>query len=179
MRILSKCLLPLSLLLLAAPAFAHPGHELHGAGFVDGLLHPLLGVDHLLVMLLVGVWAAQLGGKARWLVPASFVAVMALGASLAIGGVVLPQVEAGIAASLLIAVLLASSALRLSLAPAMLVVGMFALFHGTAHGLELPALAQPAMFALGFLLSTAALHVAGVMLQPLLARRSDRVAIPA
>ena len=172
MRTMTRMLSMPLLLSIAAPAFAHPGHDLHTAGFVDGLLHPLLGLDHLLTMLLVGVWAAQLGGKARWLLPTSFAAVMALGASLAIGGVVLPQIEAGIAASMLIMLLLAVSALRLSPMPALLLTGVFAVFHGAAHGLELPALAQPAMFALGFLTSTAALLVAGVMLQPLLAQRS-------
>jgi urease accessory protein len=178
MRTMTKLLSVPLLLSVAAPAFAHPGHERHSAGFIDGLLHPLLGMDHLLVMLLVGVWAAQLGGKARWMLPAAFVAVMALGAGLSIGGVVLPQIEAGIAASMLVLVLLATSALRLALTPAMMLVGLFALFHGAAHGLELPALARPGMFAAGFLLSTAALHVAGVLLQPLLKPRSRFASIP-
>lgn len=177
---------PLTLLAFAAPAYAHPGHEPQGSGFVDGLLHPLLGVDHLLAMLIVGVWAAQLGGAARWAVPASFVAVMAAGAALVINGIAPPQVEAGIAASLLVLGLLATLALRVALAPAMLLVGAFALFHGAAHGLELPTRAQPGLYAAGFLLATAALHAAGVALGmsslqrlPLIARASGVVSVAA
>ena len=172
--------LPL-LLMVAAPAFAHPGHELHGAGFIQGLLHPLLGFDHLLAMLIVGVWAAQLGGAARVWVPASFLALMAAGAALSISGVVLPQIEAGIAVSLLVLGLVTMLALRVPLLPAMLLVGTFAVFHGAAHGLELPTLAQPVSFAMGFLMATAALHAGGMMLPklPLIARASGALTIAA
>jgi urease accessory protein len=186
MRAMTKLFSIPLLLSFAAPAFAHPGHDLHSAGFLAGVSHPLLGVDHLLAMLIVGVWAAQLGGKARWLVPASFIAVMAIGAGFAMNGIAPPQVEAGIAVSLLVLGLLATSALRVSLVPAMLLVGAFALFHGAAHGLELPTLAQPGMFALGFLMSTAALHAVGVALgsislakSPVVARISGAVAVVA
>lgn len=186
MRAMTR-LLSISLLLaFAAPAFAHPGHDLHGAGFVAGLTHPMLGLDHLLAMLIVGVWAAQLGGKARALVPLSFMAVMAIGAGLATYGLAPPQIEAGIAVSLLLLGLLAMAALRVPLAPAMLLVGVFALFHGAAHGLELPTLAHPGLFALGFLMSTAALHAIGVALgsvslatSPLVARIGGVVTVVA
>lgn len=166
-RTMIRSLTMIAASLVSSAAFAHPGHELYTAGLADGLLHPLLSLDHLLTMLLVGVWAAQLGGKARWMLPLSFVTVMALGAGLSIADVVLPQIEAGIASSMLIMLLLAVSALRLSPTPALLLTGLFALFHGAAHGLELPALAQPAMFALGFLSSTAALLASGFVLQSL------------
>jgi urease accessory protein len=181
MRTLIKSLsLPL-LLMVAAPAFAHPGHELHAAGFVEGLLHPLLGLDHLQAMLIVGVWAAQLGGAARVWVPASFLLLMAAGAALSISGFVLPQIEAGIAASLLVLGMAATLVLRVPLLPAMLLVGVFAVFHGAAHGLELPTLAQPVSFACGFLMVTAGLHAVGMMLPklPLIARTSGALTIAA
>ena len=155
-------LLALPLLLAAVPAFAHPDHPLGSAGLLAGFAHPWLGFDHLLAMLVVGVWAAQLGGAARLWVPASFLSLMALGGSLAMRGYAPPQIEAGIAASLLVLGLLTISAWRLPLPLAMGLSGLFALFHGAAHGSELPALAQPQAYALGFLLATASLHALGL-----------------
>lgn len=159
-------------------ALAHPGHELADAGFVAGILHPLLGLDHLLAMLVVGIWAAQLGGAARRLVPASFVGVMALGAALALKGLSPPTVEPGIAVSLLVLGLLVASATRLPVAVAMLVAGVFAAFHGAAHAAELPQSASPLLYASGFLLMTAGLHGLGVMLgslRPQVALMSGRI----
>jgi len=155
-----RLLLLLISLCMAMPASAHPGHGT--GGFAAGLLHPLLGVDHLLAMLVVGLWAAQLGGRARWAVPASFVFVMALGAACALRGFSPPLVEAGIAASLLVLGLLVAMAGRLPLPAAMALSAVFAFCHGAAHGLELPAQAAPLVYAAGFLLATAALHGTGL-----------------
>jgi urease accessory protein len=166
----------LSLLLATAPAFAHPGHDLPGAGFLAGLVHPLLGADHLLAMLVVGIWAAQLDGRARFWVPVSFLTVMAFGAFCAFNGFTPPRVEAGIAASLMVLGLLCANAWRMRLALAMGVTGTFAFFHGAAHGSELPLLAQPLAFASGFLLATTALHVTGLLIGTLALRHSQWMA---
>ncbi|NGY03144.1 HupE/UreJ family protein [Solimonas terrae] len=154
----------LILLTTALPALAHPGHDGASAGFVAGFLHPLLGLDHLLAMTVVGVWAAQLGGRATWLVPCSFVALMAIGGLAATQGYVPPHVEAGIAASLLVLGLLVALRRRLPMPAAMGLVALFALFHGAAHGQELPSLANPGLYAIGFVTTTASLHVAGIAL---------------
>lgn len=156
-----------ALLALPAAAFAHAGSgpvaPAHG-GFAAGLLHPLLGLDHLLAMLAVGVWAAQLGGRCVWVVPAAFVGLMAAGAYLGAERVALPFVEAGIAASVLILGLAIALARRASVYGAAAVVGVFALFHGHAHGTELAAGLSGATYGVGFSLTTLALHVAGIAL---------------
>jgi urease accessory protein len=149
-------------LALAAPAFAHTGIAPHSHGFAAGFLHPLMGLDHLLAMLGVGVWAAQLGKRATWLVPAAFVAVMIAGAGLALMGAPLPMVEFGIAGSVLAIGALIAFGTRMPVGLAMGLVGLFALFHGHAHGTELPGLAHPAAYGAGFAAATALLHVAGV-----------------
>lgn len=154
----------LILLCIAAPAFAHPGHDLPGAGLIAGLLHPLLGLDHLLAMIVVGIWAAQLGGRAIWAVPCSFVALMALGGFAAMQGYAPPHIEAGIAASLLVLGVLVALHRHLPTSGAMALVSVFALFHGAAHGQELPQLANPGLYAIGFVITTASLHVAGIAL---------------
>ncbi len=159
-----------ALLGISGVASAHPGHDAATAGFVGGLLHPLVGLDHLLAMLIVGVWAAQLGGRARLVVPAAFVTLMAGGAWLAAAGWPLPRVEAGIAASLLALGVLTTFAWRVPLALAAGIVGGFALFHGAAHGIELPLARDPLEFGAGMLLATAALHGIGLLLGSRLAR---------
>ena len=164
-------------LLAAIPAIAsaHPGHDGgHGFGwdFSGGFAHPLSGWDHLLAMVAVGLWAAQLGGRARWLVPAAFVSVMTLGAVLGHGGFQIPGTEQGIAASVLVLGLLVATAARLPVSIGMAVVGVFALFHGIAHGAEMPATAAGLEYGLGFVLATALLHAAGLGLGLLTARKS-------
>ena len=149
-------------LALAAPASAHSGIEPHSHGFTAGFLHPLMGLDHLLAMLGVGVWAAQLSKRATWLVPAAFVAVMIAGAGLALSGAPLPMVEFGIAGSVLVIGALIAFGTRMPVGLAMGLVGLFALFHGHAHGTELPGFAHPAAYGAGFAIATALLHVAGV-----------------
>lgn len=176
MRKLTSLGLSLGLLLTAAPAFAHPGHDLASSGFVAGILHPLLGVDHLLAMLVVGIWAAQLGGRARIWVPLSFLGVMAFGAYCAFNGYTPPRIEAGIAASLMVLGLFCASAWRLRLTAAMGITSAFAFYHGAAHGSELPLLAQPLAFASGFLVSTTVLHVTGLIIGTLALRHSHWLA---
>lgn len=152
-------------LLFPALAQAHPGHEGHELtwDFSAGAAHPLSGLDHLLAMVAVGLWAAQLGGRARWLVPAAFVGVMALGGALGQSGVVVvPGVEQGIAASVLVLGLLIAAAVRLPVAAGMALVGGFAVFHGFGHGAEMPATAGGLGYGAGFVAATAALHAAGL-----------------
>ncbi|HSC84257.1 MAG TPA: HupE/UreJ family protein [Pseudomonas sp.] len=159
---LRKSLYSLALFLTPAVAFAHPGHG--DSGLLAGLSHPLLGLDHLLAMLAVGLWAAQQRGAARWAVPGTFVACLLLGGLLGFAGVQNPFMETGIAASLLALGLLVAVAARLPLAPALGMTALFALSHGLAHGLELPELANPAGYAGGLLVATTALHAIGYAL---------------
>ncbi len=146
----------------AAPAFAHLNPQEHGS-FMAGFSHPLFGLDHILVMVAVGLWAAQIGGRAMWAVPAAFVAMMALGFGLAVAGVSLPFVEPVILASVVTLGLLVAMAVRLDPATSAAIVGVFALFHGHAHGGEL-GVAGALPFATGFVIATALLHVAGIAL---------------
>lgn len=160
-RGLLKAGVALAALVLASGAQAHT-FGAHGAGFAAGMAHPFLGVDHLLAMIAVGIWAAQLGGRARWGVPLAFIGMMAFGAMLALAGVTLPGVEAGIAASVLILGLLIALAARLPVLGSMLLVGAFAVFHGHAHGAELPQAASVALYGLGLMAATATLHGFGL-----------------
>lgn len=147
-----------------APAFAHLDPAEHGS-FIAGVSHPLFGADHILAMVAVGLWAALLAhGKDRralWLVPAAFVGTMCVGFGAALLQVQLPFVEPMILASVVVIGLLAAVALNVSTALAMALVGGFAFFHGHAHGGELGA-ATALPYGLGFVLSTAALHSAGI-----------------
>jgi urease accessory protein len=130
----------------------------------------MMGLDHLLAMVAVGLWAAQLGGRAAWLIPAAFVSVMTAGAGLGMSGVHLPLVEQGIIASVVVLGLLIATAARLPLVASAGLVGVFALFHGVAHGTEMPASASGFAYAAGFALATATLHAIG-----LLAAKATRV----
>ena len=152
-------------LLLAAPlALAHgAGAHTHGAGLIAGLAHPFNGLDHLLAMVAVGLWAAQLGGRVLWALPLTFVGVMALGSTLGVAGIVLPGLEAGILLSVLALGLLVALESRWSLQLACATVGLFALFHGAAHGLEMPLTASPWGYSVGMLAATALLHASGVL----------------
>ncbi len=154
-----KALYAIALFLTPAMAFAHTGHDT--SGLMAGVAHPLTGLDHLLAMLAVGLWAAQQQGAARWAVPATFVASMLLGGLLGFAGLQIPFMETGIAASVLALGLLVAVAARLPMAMALGMTALFALTHGVAHGLELPDLASPWGYAVGFVAATAALHAAG------------------
>jgi len=160
---------------LATPAFAHTGVGAHSHGFAAGFLHPLMGLDHMLAMLGVGIWAAQLGQRATWLVPAAFVAVMIAGAGLALSGIAMPMVEVGIAGSVLVIGTLIALGTRLPVGVAMSLVGLFALFHGHAHGTELPGFAHPAAYGAGFVAATALLHAGGVGIASVVRRQAARL----
>ena len=149
------------LLFTCAGAHAHviPGDV---RGFGSGFAHPLHGLDHLLAMTAVGLWAAQLGGRARWLVPASFVGVMIVGAALAMSGLRMPFAEEGILLSVLVLGILITVAARFPLVASMAIVGLFALFHGHSHGTEMPVNAVGFAYGVGFALATAALHRCGI-----------------
>jgi urease accessory protein len=148
------------LVVTAAPAFAHLDPTEHGS-FMAGLSHPFSGADHMLAMISVGLWAAQIGGKARWIVPAAFVSLMSLGFVLTLAGLPLPFVEPGILASVIGLGLLVALAVRVPVAVSAAIVGVFALFHGHAHGGELGT-ATAMTFGLGFVAATTMLHAAGV-----------------
>ena len=166
----TRMLVPAACLLLPGLAQAHPGH-VEMSGLASGLAHPLFGLDHLLAMLAVGLWGAQLGGSARWALPVLFVAVMLAGGGLGMAGLGLPAVEHGIVASVVVLGLLLLAARRVPLAYSGVLVGAFALFHGHAHGTEMPVHSSAALYALGFAAATAALHVAGLLMGGWLQRR--------
>jgi urease accessory protein len=150
------------LLAASSAALAHPGHGT--SGFAAGLAHPFLGLDHLLAMVAVGLWAAQGGGRRVWLLPAAFMSMLALGAGLALQWQALPLLETGIAVSVLALGLFIALALRLPAPVAATVTALFGLVHGYAHGLELPDSATPLAYALGFLAATSVLHLGGIAL---------------
>ena len=162
---------------LSTYAAAHPGHEVdaHGISFMDGLLHPLTGLDHLAAMLAVGLWSALSATSARriWLAPVAFAGMLLVGALLGLNGLALPAVEPMIAASLLVMGLLVATRAKLPLAVTAGVVGVFAVFHGIAHGTELAGGGNGFAPLLGMLVATIALHLAGVGLG--LALRSHSV----
>ena len=144
-------------------ASAHVGAgDAHG--LMHGFMHPVTGLDHVAAMVAVGLWAAQLGGRAVWVVPASFVSLMAVGGALGEQGIYLPFVEAGIAASVLVLGLAIAGAIRLPLTASAALVGVFALFHGHAHGTEMPEDATGLLYGIGFMIGSALLHVSGILL---------------
>lgn len=149
------------LLALAAPALAHEGEGVVG-GLRSGFLHPVLGLDHLVAIVGVGLWGAFLGAPAIWLLPIVFPVVMALGGALGIAGLPLLAVESGIAFSAIAIGVCVALALRPPLWVAAFVVGLFAVFHGHAHGTELPTAASPLTYAMGFVLATGLLHLCGI-----------------
>lgn len=142
-------------------------HSGTDGGIFAGLLHPILGIDHLLAMVTVGLLSAQMGGRAIWTVPATFVSVMALGGVLGILGLPLPFVEYGIALSVVVLGIALLARKKISVPLAMVLVGLFALFHGHAHGTELPELSETALdvfaYVFGFLVATAGLHLIGAL----------------
>ena len=164
-----------ALVLIPSVALAHPGHG--GApDLVHGFLHPLGGLDHILAMVAVGLFAVQLGGRALWLVPAAFVATMAAAGLAGMAGMQILDVEAGIALSVL--VLGGAIALRLTMpvAVAMGLVAFFAVFHGYAHGAEMPEAASGLAYGAGFVTATAILHALGIGLGLALGRFGDAIA---
>lgn len=150
-----------ALALAPTAAFAHTGIGL-AADHVHGFMHPLGGLDHILAMVAAGIFAYQLGGRALWAVPVTFVLVMAVAGGLGMAGMPLPFVESGIALSVIVLGAIVALGMKAPVAIAMGIAGLFAIFHGYAHGAELPSNASGLGYAFGFMLATALLHAAGI-----------------
>jgi urease accessory protein len=142
-------------------ALAHPVKG-QAVGFLTGFLHPISGLDHVVAMIAVGLWGAQLGAPAIWLLPVAFPIVMAFGGMLGLMGVPLPGTEIGIAASAIMLGALVMLEIRPPLAAAAVVVSFFAIFHGHAHGSELPPGQDALLFSIGFVIATGCLHAVGI-----------------
>ena len=177
--------------LLSQGAEAHSGTGIVG-GFWSGVLHPITGWDHVIAMFAVGLWGAFLGRPAIWILPVVFPLVMAFGGAMqavadnpcvrfggAMGvlGIPLPQVETGIALSAVVLGLMVAMAARLPILWAGLIVGVFAIFHGHAHGTELPDAANPFAYALGFVVATGGLHILGILFGMLTHSKEGQLAV--
>lgn len=159
----SKMIAMLLLLASSSSVLAHTGSASAG-GFLAGLAHPLIGLDHLLAMLAVGLWASMIGRPALRLLPIVFPLLMVFGGALAMSGISLPGVETGIALSALVLGLMVVFAVKLPLAMAAVIVGIFAIVHGHAHATELPATANVFTYTTGFVITTTSLHLFGIAL---------------
>jgi urease accessory protein len=163
------------LLLFAVPALAHTGSST--GGFIGGFAHPLFGLDHVVAMVAVGLWGAFLGPPAIWLLPIVFPLVMAFGGVIGILGVPLPGVETAIALSAIVLGTMVALAARPPLWVAALIVGAFAIFHGHAHGAELPPGADVVAYSVGFVVATGMLHLTGIAIGLLARWRAGRIAV--
>lgn len=159
-------------------AYGHEGGGITG-GFVSGFLHPILGWDHVAAMVAVGLWGAFLGSPAIWILPVVFPLVMAFGGALGVMGVPVPSVETGIAVSAIVLGAMVAFALRPPLWLAAVLVGGFAIFHGHAHGTELPGAANPLAYSAGFVISTGLLHLSGIAFGLLVHWPAGKVAVRA
>lgn len=164
--------MPVLLALWAGPVSAHPGHG--GDAFAAGLTHPLTGADHLMAMLLVGLWAGLIAGKAKWVLPATFLLAMFVGFGFGAMGLAGTPAEMLVLLSLLVLGIAVAANLRAPIALAAGAAGLFGFAHGLAHGLEVPGRALPIGFAAGFLISTAMLHAAGLALAHLVPGKAMR-----
>ncbi len=149
--------------MLTTAVFAHADAASVTGGFISGFLHPLFGWDHVAAMFAVGLWGVFLGRPAIWLLPVVFPLVMAFGGVLGLAGVPIPAIETGIALSSVVLGLLIALAVKAPLWVAALIVGAFAIFHGHAHGTELPDAANPLAYSAGFVIATGLLHLAGII----------------
>jgi len=175
-RLISCFVIVLGGMALAEPASAHEAEAL-SIGIVGGFTHPLSGADHLLAMVAVGLWGAFLRRPMIYLLPIVFPALMAIGGVLGMAGIAFPPVEIGIALSVLV---LGGAVLAAWRAPkwiAIVIVAIFGLFHGYAHGLELPSMADPLGFSLGFVVATGMLHLAGIALGTIRSRAHGTTAL--
>lgn len=161
MRLMMSAIAGAMALLAVSPAAAHTGLAPIG-GLAAGFMHPLTGIDHLLAMIMVGLWAAQLGGRAFWIVPLSFVLLLAVGGGVAIMGILLPQVELVIALSVVALGVMIAGRVRAPVALAAMIVAAFGIVHGYAHGAEMSVAVSGATYAAGFVLATILLHVVGI-----------------
>ncbi|NKX44936.1 HupE/UreJ family protein [Roseicyclus persicicus] len=168
--------LTLPLILLAAQAGAHTGEGIN-TGFASGFWHPIYGWDHVVAMVAVGLWGAFLGAPAIWILPVVFPLVMAFGGALGVMGVPIPMIETGIALSGVVLGLLIAFAVRAPIWVAAVIVGLFAIFHGHAHGTELPEAFSPYGYAVGFVVGTGLLHLAGIALGFLTNSEAGKMAV--
>lgn len=160
-RLATLLALPVTMLAYMPIAGAHSmGVEI--GGFITGLAHPFMGLDHFLAMIAVGIWAAQTGGSAVWRLPLSFIVVMAIAALTSASGFSLPTLEPFVAGSVVLLGLMVVFAVRLPVNSGLLLVGLFAVFHGYAHGLEMPQVSSAIQYGCGFVLATALLHLIGI-----------------
>jgi urease accessory protein len=174
-RSIGTCLvLATSMALIPTMASAHVGVG-DSSGFAHGFFHPLSGIDHILAMVAVGMLAANLGGRALWAVPLSFVSMMAIGGALGVLAVAVPLVETGIGLSVVVLGAAVALGWKWPVA-AVALVGFFAIFHGHAHGSEMPVAATGLVYGIGFMLATALLHAAGIGLGLGVARLGSRFA---
>jgi urease accessory protein len=158
-----RCLFFLLIAFYATPVFAHTrGGE--AVGLLNGLEHPISGLDHVLAMVAVGLWGAQLGPPALWLLPVTFPMVMAFGGTLGLMGVKLPGIEVGIALSAVALGFMVLREAKPNLWVAAILVGFFAIFHGHAHGSELPPGANGVLYSIGFVIATGLLHATGILI---------------
>ncbi len=148
-------------LVVEGTLLAHTGHG-SVSGFGAGFGHPIGGADHILAMIAVGLWAAQMGGRALWAVPLSFVMMMVAGAAMGFQGIQVPFIEEGILASVLVLGALIGFGVKMPVIFSSAIVGLFAIFHGTAHGAEMPLNVGGAEYAAGFVVATAMLHIGGI-----------------
>jgi urease accessory protein len=151
----------LGLVLLPHYAWAHVSSGETG-GFLTGIQHPVSGLDHVIAMLAVGLWGAQLGAPAVWILPVVFPMMMAMGGTLGLMGIPLPGVEVGIAVSAVVLGIMVLAEARLKIQLAMVIVAFFAVFHGHAHGTELPAGQSGLLYSIGFVAATGLLHGTGI-----------------
>lgn len=159
---MKKALSIIFISLIPTVASAHITPDM-GGGFVAGIKHPVIGIDHLLAMLSVGILSTQLGGRAIWLLPTTFVLVMACGGIIGIEGIEIIGVETGIAFSVIaLGAMIALGNKKIPVLLIYLLVAFFATSHGYAHGSEMPKQVDPTMFALGFMIATATIHIAGI-----------------
>jgi urease accessory protein len=155
---------------------AHTGEGV-ASGFASGFLHPLGGLDHVVAMVAVGLWGGILGPPSLWVLPVTFPTVMAVGGVLGILGLLLPGIEIGIALSAVVLGVMVAAAARLPMWGSGALVGAFAIFHGYAHGIELPAAADPLAYGVGFVIATGLLHLAGITVGLLVRWQAGRVVV--
>lgn len=168
--------LALPLMLLATQASAHVGEGIN-TGFASGFWHPIYGWDHVVAMVAVGLWGAFLGKPAIWILPVVFPLVMAFGGAMGVVGIPLPAVETGIALSGVVLGLLIAFAVKAPIWVAAVIVGIFAIFHGHAHGTELPEAFSPYGYAVGFVIGTGLLHLVGIGFGFLTVSNAGRMAV--
>ena len=171
-----EALFTLLLMLAAVPVFAHEQSG-QAAGFLTGLKHPVSGLDHVLAMISVGLWGAQLGSPAVWLLPVVFPMVMAFGGFLGLMGVPVPGTEVGIALSAILLGIMVAMEAKPPLWVAAALVGFFGIFHGYAHGTELPAGENALLYSVGFVIATGCLHGVGIGIGVIHRWNAGRVAL--